>query len=101
MHRISRVVRIALAAAAAIAIAGWVVMTLWNWLIPPLIGWHALSFVQALGLLLLSRLLFGGLRPRLGGWRGRWRHMSMEERERFRKEMRWRCGPGPAPEKPA
>ncbi len=100
MRRISRVVGIALAVAAAVAIAGWVVMALWNWLMPPLIGWHALTFVQALGLLVLSRLLFGGLRPRAGGWRhGRWRHMSPEERERFRNEMRWRCGQGSASEK--
>lgn len=102
MRRISRVVGFALAVTAVVIAAGWVVMMLWNWLIPPLIGWHALTWVQALGLLVLSRLLFGGLRPRVGGWhRGRWRHLSAEERERFRQEMRWRCGQGPAPEKPA
>jgi hypothetical protein len=104
MHgmRALRFVGFALLAIVAIAAAGYVVMALWNWLIPSLIGWHALSFAQALGLLLLSRLLFGGLRPRSGGWRHRrWRHMSDEERERFREEMRWRCGQGAAPEKPA
>jgi hypothetical protein len=86
----------------AIAAAGWVVMALWNWLIPPIVGWRALTFLQALGLLLLSRLLFGGLRPRAGGWRhGRWRQLSPEERERLRAEMRWRCGQASAPEKPA
>lgn len=102
MHRMSRVGGIALAVLAAAALAGWVVMRLWNWLMPSLTGWHALTFQQALGLLLLSRLLFGGLRPRAGGWRpGRWRHLSPEERERLREQMRWRCGQGPAPEKPA
>jgi hypothetical protein len=100
--RVLRIFGIMLAVIAAVAAAGWVVMTLWNWLIPPIIGWHALTFGQALGVLLLSRLLFGGLRPRAGGWRhGRWRHMSAEERERFREEMRWRCGRRSAPEKPA
>jgi hypothetical protein len=90
--RAVRALRIAAAVAVAIAAAGLVVMALWNWLIPPLIGWHALSFVQALGLLVLCRLLFGGLRGR-GPWRhGRWRQMSDAERERFRQEMRWRCG---------
>jgi hypothetical protein len=99
--RAMRVVKIALAVIAFIAAAGYVVMALWNWLIPSLIGWHALTFVQALGLLLLSRLLFGGFRPRAGWRHGRFRHMSPEEREHFRAEMRWRCGQGPTPEKPA
>jgi len=104
MHgmRAWKVFGIALAVGAAVVVAGWVVMALWNWLIPPLNGWHTLSFVQALGLLLLSRLLFGGLRPRAGGWRyGRFRHMTAQERESFREEMRGRCGRAVAPEKPA
>ncbi len=87
-----RVLRIAAVVVATIAAAGLVVMALWNWLIPPLIGWHTLSIMQALGLLVLCRVLFGGFRGR-GAWRhGRWRQMSDEERERFRQEMRWRCG---------
>lgn len=80
-------------------IGGEVVKYLWNWLLPPLFGWHALSFWQALGILVLSRILFG----RLGGhggsgarWRRRWEekyeHLTPEERERFRQGMRGRCG---------
>src|SRR5215467_14166164 len=42
-------------------IGGQVVMHLWNWLLPPLFGWRALTFWQALGLLALCRILFGGL----------------------------------------
>lgn len=76
--------------AAAIALAGFGVMLLWNWLMPPLTGWHSVTFVQAVGLLVLCRILFGGLRGR--GFAGGFRRMSPEERERFRQEMRARCG---------
>lgn len=72
-------------------IGGEVVMHLWNWLLPPLFGWRALTFWQALGLLVLCRVLFGGLgghgpRPRRH-WDGRCRKMSPEEREKFRQAM--------------
>ena len=40
---------------------GLIVMWLWNAILPPLLGVHMLtSFWQALGLLVLSRILFGG-----------------------------------------
>ena len=35
-------------------LGGEVVMHLWNWLLPPLFGWHTLTFWQALGLLVLA-----------------------------------------------
>lgn len=86
--------------AAFIALGGWVVMALWNWLMPGLFGWKTLTFWQALGLLLLCRILFGGVgrgmvRPRRHGdhgkWRGgmafRWSRMSDEEREAFREKI--------------
>jgi hypothetical protein len=74
-------------------VGGEVVMRLWNWLLPPLFGWRMLGFWQALGLLALCRILFGGLGGhgpgRHGGrhWRGRCRNMSPEEREKFRRAM--------------
>ena len=43
-----------------IAIGGEIVMQLWNWLLPPLFGWRQITFWQALGLLALCRILFGG-----------------------------------------
>ena len=42
-------------------IGGSVVQWLWNWLTPPLFGLPQITFWQALGLLALSRILFGGL----------------------------------------
>jgi hypothetical protein len=78
---------------------GWIVMHLWNWLTPAVFGWHAITYWQALGLLILSKILLGGFRGgshRPWGWRGRmmdrWEHMSPEEREKFRQGMRGRCG---------
>jgi hypothetical protein len=84
-------------------IGGMVVRLLWNWLLPPMFGWPTVTFWQALGLLALCRILFGGLAahgrgPRWGSWRGmrgRWDHMTPEERERIKQA--W-FGTGPAAE---
>lgn len=83
-----------------VPIFGYVVMRLWNWLMPPLFGWHVIGFWQALGLLILCKILFGGFRGGSGRrmhWRGRmrerWGRMTPEEREKFRQTMRERCGP--------
>ena len=73
---------------------GFTVMTLWNAILPAIAGVHTITFVQALGLLVLSRILFGGLRGRghrAWRWRGRmqarWQQMTPEEREQFRSRM--------------
>jgi Ca2+/H+ antiporter, TMEM165/GDT1 family len=81
-------------------LAGLVVMLLWNALVPGLFHGPALQYWQALGLLILSRVLFGGLRAR-GGWHGpwrqrmwreRWEQMTPEERARLRERYMSRCG---------
>lgn len=100
----------ALAGMALLAfLGGEVVRLLWNWLLPPLFGWRQIAFWQALGLLALCRILFGGFGfhggPRSNsGFRRRvadrmadrvaerWEHMTPEERERFRQRVRERCG---------
>jgi len=88
---IFRGVKMVAFAALALAVLGYVVMALWNTVLPAVTGLHAITFVQALGLLVLSRILFGGLRGwghRGGHWRARmqarWQQMTPEERERFR-----------------
>ncbi len=89
---------------ALIAALSWVVMSLWNALIPALFHGPVVSFWQAVGLLVLSKILFGGFRGRGGhhGWhrgRGRWRQEMMrqkwetltpEERERLRAKFKGR-----------
>jgi hypothetical protein len=99
--RFLRIIKFAILAAAAVAIAGFIVMQLWNWLIPGLFGGPALHFAQAVGLLVLARLLvgrFGGGHGRRMGWRnrmrGNWQGMSAEERQKLRETMSRRCGAG-------
>lgn len=116
-HRVSRAVRFAVFAVPAavlfLALAGYVVMSLWNWLMPALFGWRLITFWQAVGILILSKILFGGFRGGRGYgrnryWRRRmmerWAQMTPEEREKFREGMRARCGPfrepDPAPKAP-
>jgi hypothetical protein len=91
----------------AVTVFSFIVMRLWNWLTPELFGWHEISFGQALGILVLSKILFGGFRGRPGAhlyWRRRmmerWAQMTPEEREKFRQSMGGHCGPfaPPAPE---
>ena len=85
-----------------IALGGVIVRELWNWLLPPIFGWSHIGFWQALGLLALCRILFGGFGLHGSGrshfrrqMRDRWEHMTPEERDRFRQGMYRRCGFGP------
>lgn len=81
-------------------IGGEVVMLLWNWLAPTLFGLRQINFWQALGLLALCRILFGGLGLGGGSHRTRprrrmtehWEQMTPEERERFRQGLHDRSG---------
>jgi Ca2+/H+ antiporter, TMEM165/GDT1 family len=98
-RRILRGVKIAMLALVLGAALSFVVMSLWNWLMPVLFGLHRIGFWQALGMLLLAKILFGGFRGPRGGnmhWRGRmmerWAEMTPEEREKFKKGMKGRCG---------
>jgi len=92
-----RILRFAAIAIVAAAVFSFIVMSLWNWILPPVTGWHAITYWQALGLLVLSKILFGGFRggPRMY-WRRRmmekWDQMTPEERVKFREGMRSRCG---------
>jgi len=92
------------------AIGGGVVMLLWNWLAPTLFGLRLITFWQAIGLLALCRILFGGFGMGGGGHRNsrrrmegrirdrvrermdeRWEQMTPEEREKFRGGMHGGC----------
>ena len=84
-----------------IALGAQVIHLLWNWLLPTIFGWRAINFWQALGMLALCRLLFGGFsmhggpRSHVGRrMRENWQRMSPEEREQFRQRMRARWGFG-------
>jgi hypothetical protein len=88
-----------------VTIGGWIVMSLWNWLGPELFGLHTVTFWQALGLLVLCRILFGGFGfgggHRRSHWSRdrmaeRWMNMTPEEREKLRQSWggRWGCSSG-------
>lgn len=95
------------AAAAALALGG-IVKWLWNAILPPLLGVSLISFWQAVGLLVLCRILFGNFgRGSMGGnarwnregrlqggppWREKWTNMTDEERAKLKEEWRKRCG---------
>lgn len=101
-YRVLRSLKFFVVAVVAMTVVGFAIMSLWNWLLPPLVGWHSISLIQALGLFLLCRLLFGGWRGRRWGWkqrmRDRWAGMTPEERERVRSnwQRRYACGRGAA-----
>ena len=87
---------------AAVTLFTFLVMTLWNAILVPVLHIGIINFWQAAGILILSKILFGGFRGG-GPWGGggaRWKHglrekweqMSPEERERVKQQWRQRCG---------
>ena len=105
-----RIAKFVVLAVVFLAVIGWVVMGLWNALIPDLFRGPVLSYWQAVGLLLLAHLLFRGPGRwrHSGGWRhGFWKHrlqerfasMTPEEQEKFKEDLRRRCGWTPFDEK--
>jgi hypothetical protein len=96
-------------ATAAVFVFSFFVMYLWNALLPHLFHFPVINLWDALGLLLLSKLLFGGYG---GAWAGRrqhwknrmqnkWMNMTPEEKEKFQEEWKNRCAPRFKDEKPA
>jgi hypothetical protein len=80
------------------ALIGYIIMQAWNHFFPVILHTGTIDFWQALWLFILAKILFG-----LGkvGHRGapwmrhrmeRFKNMSPEEQQRFREEMRARCG---------
>jgi hypothetical protein len=83
---------------------GWLVMVLWNWLMPALFGLKTLTYWQAFGIIILSRLIMGGFgchhRPygkhfrhhhadewSPGGDRRNWRYYRQYWNERGKKDF--------------
>ncbi len=97
-------------AAAMVTLMGFVTMYLWNWLIPELFGGNTVTFVQAIGLIVLGKMLTGVMTwgPRSWGHRRHWAgesgghfrakmaakmaNMTPEEREKFKEFYYDRCG---------
>jgi hypothetical protein len=97
-----------------LTIVGFVVMLLWNWLIPPIFNTTNIDFFQSIGLLALSRVLLGNLsmwqKPhhhceQCGGsgfsqakhhWKEKMKakmeNMTPEEKEILKSQMKNACG---------
>ena len=76
------------------------VMVLWNLILPEVIGVKSVNYFQALGILILSKILFSGFFGK-HGWPGQqWKqemkekfsNMTPEEKEKFKTEWKNRCG---------
>ena len=87
---------------AAVAIFTLVVMALWNAILVPVVHVGAVTFWQAAGILILSKILFGGFRGggrwgnhRRNLWKqelhDKWGNMSTEDRDKLKQEWRQRC----------
>jgi hypothetical protein len=87
----------------AIFIFGTVVMWLWNNALSPALHIPTITFWQGLGILVLSKILFGsfggGGSSRRTSWKERmeqkWNRMSPEEKEKFKarwKDSWWKRG---------
>ena len=98
-HRIKKGVLLVPIFIGGIFLFTWVIMLLWNGILPEVAGVKTISFFQAMGILVLSKILFGFNK----GWGGRhyqWKqrmeeklqHMTPEEREKFKAEWKNRCG---------
>jgi hypothetical protein len=87
-------------ALAVTALLSFVVMGLWNNILAVVLNVSVITFWQALGILVLSKILFGGFKGGWGGHRGhywkkemqeKWHTMTPEEREKIKQEWRSRC----------
>lgn len=86
-----------------VGLLGLVTQLLWNWLVPVLFNGPLITFWQALGLLILSKILLwpfgkkhhdhksGYWKPY---WREKWNQMTDEEKSQFKQKMREKCGWG-------
>jgi len=98
---IKRAIFIPLAIAAGVFIFGGVVMLLWNGILPTVLGISTITFWQAVGILVLSKILFAGFKGNRCNsdhykerfkWREKWMNMSPEEKEKMKTEWKNRCG---------
>ena len=97
---------IPLAILAFLALLSLVVRALWNGVLVDVLAVKTITYWQALGLLLLARILFGGWPGGTRGFGSRWRERLMakrwesldpEQRDKMREEMRRRFGDWPRP----
>lgn len=111
LNKIGKIVLLVILGIGLVFLFAFITQYLWNWLVPALFGGPVITFWQALGLLMLSKILFSGLGGRGGcygeGSKAAWKHrvhdklavMTPEEREEFKKKMWEKWCPANKPEK--
>jgi hypothetical protein len=88
--------------AAFVVLFTFIVMSLWNAILPDVLGVKVITFWQALGILVLSKILFsgfGGLHHKRERFKHRmrermmdkWEKMTPEEKQRFKEQLKNRC----------
>lgn len=90
-EKVALVILFAVAGAGLLLLFGWIVMILWNWLMPDLFGLKTVSFWQAWGLLLLSCILLGRIGGSSSGSGGR---SDRRRRKELRRHMQETCCEG-------
>lgn len=102
MFWVKRAILIPIAVVVGVFVFGIVVMYLWNSILPGVLGVGTITFWQAIGILALAKILFGGCgmgRHRHHKCHGhrhkfseKWMHLTPEEREQMRSDWRCKCG---------
>jgi len=77
--KVFKVIFIVILAIGLVFLMGYVVQYLWNWLMPELFGLPVIGYWKAIGILLLSKIIFG-----FGGGR----HKKSRSRARSKKKCR-------------
>ncbi len=99
-RRIGKVIGIIILGIGAIFLITYLVMLLWNAIVPDIFNVGTIGYWQTMGLLVLAKIFFGfggGGKSKRGRWRRdipqeHWAAMTPEEKEKFRQEWRTRCG---------
>lgn len=79
-----------------------IVMGLWNCILPDVLGVKAINYWQAVGILILSKILFGGVGGKKGFGKEKWEKlkeermngMTDEQKEKFKEAWKQRCEKG-------
>ncbi|MGE9311992.1 hypothetical protein ACLOAU_10110 [Niabella sp. CJ426] len=93
------VILMILCGVAAVFLFSAIVMLLWNAVLPDVLPVKPVSYWQAMGILVLSKILFSGFGGKghkkfgsRGELRDKYRNMSEEDRQKFKEAWKRRCG---------
>jgi hypothetical protein len=104
MKNVGKMILMVICGVAFVTAVIFVVMSLWNWLVPQLFNGPEVDFWKAAGILLLSKILFGfgkghgGCKKCCGGggslwkhkmkqrWNEKMSHLSSEEKEQMKSK---------------